>query len=72
MEGAFNDSSATLSPEPSPKTFSAALDVLLAPYGWRGAYGRETRVHRNLSEEYRGLSNMASTFPSSSSSAAFR
>jgi putative ABC transport system permease protein len=64
MEGAFNDVVATLSPDASPKDVLRRLDVLLAPYGGLGAYGREDQVsHRYLSEEFRGLSNMASIFP---------
>jgi putative ABC transport system permease protein len=63
MEGAFNDVVATLSPDASPKDVLRRLDVLLAPYGGLGAYGRGPGPHRYLSEEFRGLSNMASIFP---------
>ncbi|MBE0603684.1 MAG: ABC transporter permease [Deltaproteobacteria bacterium] len=64
MDGAFNDVVATLSPGAVQGDVLRRLDVLLAPYGGLGAYGRDEQVsHRYLSEEFRGLENMASIFP---------
>lgn len=64
MEGAFNDVVATLSPGTGHKDVIRRLDTLLAPYGGLGAYGRDDQIsHRYLSEEFRGLGNMASIFP---------
>lgn len=64
MEGAFNDVVATLSPGASQGDVLRRIDGLIAPYGGLGAYGRDDQVsHRYLSEEFRGLENMASIFP---------
>ncbi|MEW6720788.1 MAG: FtsX-like permease family protein [Thermodesulfobacteriota bacterium] len=64
MEGAFNDIVATLSPGASQGDVLRRLDALIASYGGLGAYGRDDQVsHRYLSEEFRGLENMASIFP---------
>ncbi len=52
LEGAWNDLVATLAPGALQPEVLARLDRLLAPYGGRGAYGREDHVsHRFLSDE---------------------
>src|SRR5690606_38685065 len=39
-------------------------DILLQPYGGRGAYGRDDQLsHRYLSDEFRSLEQMATIFP---------
>jgi len=52
MQGAFNDLSATLTPNASEPAVLHALDRLLTPYGTLGAYGRSQHVsHRFVSDE---------------------
>lgn len=52
MREAFNDLSLTLAPHASEAQVIERLDILLAPYGGLGAYGREDHVsHRFISDE---------------------
>ena len=52
LEGAFNDVVLKLAPGAIEADVLARVDALLAPYGGRGAYGREDHVsHRFLSDE---------------------
>lgn len=64
MESAFNDVTIRLSSGAVINDVIERLDILLAPYGGLGAYGRKDQLsHRYLSEEFRGLEQMASIFP---------
>jgi putative ABC transport system permease protein len=64
MEGAFNDLALALSVDARAEDVVERLDELLAPYGGLGAYGRRDQIsHRYLSEEFRGLGQMATIFP---------
>jgi putative ABC transport system permease protein len=64
MEGAFNDLALSLVPGTDPEAVIDRLDLLLAPYGGRGAYARSDQLsHRFLTEELRGLETMAAVFP---------
>lgn len=64
MEGAFNDLVLRLSPRSDLENILDRLDVLLAPYGGLGAYGRKDQLsHRYLSEEFRQLEQLAAIFP---------
>lgn len=64
MEGAFNDLSLTLSRGASMEAVIDRVDVLLHPYGGRGAYGRKNQFsHRFLDEELRQLETSATIFP---------
>lgn len=59
LGGAFNEAVVRLSRGASEDDVIAAIDTLLAPYGGRGAYGRDDQVsHRFLSEELRQLDTM--------------
>ena len=52
MEGAFNEVVLTLPPRADQEQIMARLDRLLAPYGGRGAYGREDQPsHQILQSE---------------------
>lgn len=52
LEDAFNDVTATLTPYAVEADVLARLDERLAPYGGRGAYGRDDHIsHRFLSDE---------------------
>ncbi len=64
MLGAFNQLSLTLAANAQLKEVIDRLDVLLAPYGGFGSYGREDQLsHRYLNEEFRQLEKMAIIFP---------
>ncbi len=64
MEGAFNSLALTLTRDAVLQDVVGRLDALLAPYGGRGAHGRaEQMSHRFLSDEFRGLQQMATIFP---------
>ncbi|GBE04276.1 FtsX-like permease family protein [bacterium BMS3Abin09] len=64
MKGAFNNVTIGLSPGARTDDVIDRLDILLKPYGGLGAYGRKDQLsHRYLSEEFRGLEQMASIFP---------
>lgn len=64
MEGAANSLTATLAPNASLENVIDRIDILLEPYGGRGAYGRDDQLsHRYLSDEFRSLKQMATVFP---------
>ena len=64
MEGAFNSLTISLVPDARINDVIDRLDILLKPYGGLGAYGRKDQLsHRYLSEEFRGLEQMATMFP---------
>src|SRR5699024_3427418 len=64
MEGAFNDLSFTLAPGANIKDVIDRMDMLLDPYGGKGAYAREDQASHNLiSEELTQLANMAFLLP---------
>lgn len=64
MDGAFNDLALSLERGARVQDVVMRLDPILAPYGGRGAHGREDQnSHRYLSEEFRQLENMAFLFP---------
>ncbi len=64
MEGAFNDVTLTLSQGANINNIIDRLDELIEPYGGLGAYGRKDQLsHRYLSEEFKGLEQMALMFP---------
>jgi putative ABC transport system permease protein len=64
MKNAFNDITLTLSKGANINDIIDRLDELLGPYGGLGAYGRKDQLsHRYLSEEFRGLEQMAAMFP---------
>ncbi|MCP5086088.1 MAG: FtsX-like permease family protein [Rhodobacteraceae bacterium] len=48
MEGAFNSVSLKLDPAANQEAVIERLDVLLAPYGGRGAYGRDVQVSNSF------------------------
>jgi putative ABC transport system permease protein len=64
MEGAFNNVVLTLSAGASIDDVIDRLDDIVKPYGGLGAYGRKDQLsHRYLSEEFKGLEQMATMFP---------
>jgi putative ABC transport system permease protein len=64
MEGAFNSVTLTLARDAVLQDVIDRLDILLAPYGGTGAYGRADQMsHRFLSDEFKGLEQMATMFP---------
>ena len=64
LYGAFNYVSLTLEPGGSERSIIAALDLLLTPYGGRGAYGRTDHPsHIRVSDEIRVLTTMSIGFP---------
>ena len=64
MQGAFNDVALTLSHGASEPEVIAALDRLLAPYGGRGAFGRDDHPsHAFLQHELDQLSALAVILP---------
>ena len=64
MYGAFNQVSVRLAPGATAGAVIADLDRLLAPYGGRGAYGREDHPsNRRLDDEMRQLQGLAVAFP---------
>ncbi|MCU7939380.1 MAG: ABC transporter permease [gamma proteobacterium symbiont of Bathyaustriella thionipta] len=63
MSGAFNDLSIKLAANIEHHAVIEQLDSLLKPYGGLGAYDRELQVsHHFLSEEFKQLDAMGSTF----------
>ncbi|NOR81590.1 MAG: FtsX-like permease family protein, partial [Methyloprofundus sp.] len=63
MQGAFNDLSIKLTLDADYKLIIEKLDELLKPYGGLGVYDRELQVsHHFLSEEFKQLDEMGSTF----------
>jgi len=64
MEGAFNDLALSLFPGTTLETVLERLDLLLAPYGGLGSYGREDQLsNRFVSSELQGLEAQAAVFP---------
>lgn len=64
MAGAFNDVSVRLQPGADPIAVRAALDQALAPYGGRGAIGRDRQMsHAVLEGELAQLEGMATVVP---------
>ena len=64
MEGAFDNVALTMSTDANINDVINRLDRLLYSYGGLGAYGRKNQIsHRYLSEEFRGLEQMATIFP---------
>ncbi|MFH2072945.1 MAG: FtsX-like permease family protein, partial [Actinomycetota bacterium] len=62
--GAFNDLAVRLVPGASLPDTIARVDRILAPYGGRGAFGRDLHVsHRFLSDEFKQLAAMAVILP---------
>jgi putative ABC transport system permease protein len=64
LYGAFNNVALTLAPGASEGAVIAAVDRVLAPYGGRGAYGRENHPsNRRVDDEIRVLRGLAIAFP---------
>lgn len=64
MDGAFNDVVLTLERQARAADVIDRLDHLLAPYGGRGAIGRDDQIsHRYLDSELAQLRTMATLFP---------
>lgn len=64
MNGAVNDIALRLTRDGDEPAVIAALDLLLAPYGGTGAYGRDRQVsHTFLNGELRQLGAMAAFMP---------
>lgn len=64
LYGAFNNVSLTLAPSASEGEVIAAVDRVLAPYGARGAYGRNNHPsHRRVDDEIRVLEGLSVAFP---------
>jgi putative ABC transport system permease protein len=64
LDGAFNFLTLTLAPGASEKPVIAALDMLLAPYGGRSAYGRGDHPSNiRVSDEIRVLHILSVGFP---------
>ncbi len=64
MYGAFNSVALSLAPGASERAVVAAVDRVLAPYGARGAYGRNDHPsHRRVDDEIRVLQGLSVAFP---------
>jgi putative ABC transport system permease protein len=64
LYGAFNSVALTLAPGAAEGEVIAAVNRVLAPYGGRGAYGRENHPsHRRLADEIRVLQGLSVAFP---------
>lgn len=64
LYGAFNAVAIALAPGAAEGAVIAAVDRVLAPYGGRGAYGRENHPsHRRLDDEIRVLEGLSIAFP---------
>jgi putative ABC transport system permease protein len=64
MEGAFNDVILKLSVGAHLNDVIDRLDNLLEPYGGLGTYGRKDQLsHHYLSQEFKGLEQMATVIP---------
>ena len=62
MEGAFNDLALSVSNDVNVEDVIARVDELIGRYGGLGAYARKDQLsHRYLSEEFKGLEQMAKT-----------
>jgi putative ABC transport system permease protein len=64
LDGAFNFLTLTLSPGASERPVIAGIDLLLVPYGGRGAFGRADHPsHIRVSDEIRVLQTISIGFP---------
>ncbi len=64
LDGAFNDVALTLAPGAREEAVIAAVDRVLAPYGGRGAYGREMHPsHTRVRDEINVLRGLSVGFP---------
>ena len=64
LYGAFNNVALSLAPGASEGDVVAAVDRVLAPYGGRGAYGRDNHPsHRRVDDEIRVLQGLSIAFP---------
>lgn len=64
LYGAFNSVSISLAPGASEGEVVAAVDRVLAPYGGRGAYGRDNHPsNRRVDDEIRVLQGLSVAFP---------
>lgn len=64
LDGAFNQVVIRLAPHADEAPIIAAIDHLLAPYGGRGAYGRDTHAsHTRVRDEIRVLAGLSVGFP---------
>jgi putative ABC transport system permease protein len=64
LKGAFNKVAVTMAPGASEQAIIAQIDVLLAPYGGIGAYGRRDHPsHIRVSDEIRVLQVLSLGFP---------
>jgi putative ABC transport system permease protein len=64
LEGAFNELSARLEPGASEPEVRAGIDLLLAPHGGSGSFGRKDQTsHRILSQELAQLETLATMVP---------
>ena len=64
LYGAFNNVALTLAPGASEGAVIAAVDRILAPYGARGAFGRDNHPsHRRVEDELRVLQGLSVAFP---------
>jgi putative ABC transport system permease protein len=64
MDGAFNDVAFTLAPGAGIADVTERVDLILRPYGGQGAYARADQAsHALITEEFRGLSGMATILP---------
>jgi putative ABC transport system permease protein len=64
LYGAFNNIAISLAPGASERAVIAAVDRVLAPYGGRGAFGRNDHPsNRRLDDELRVLQGLSIAFP---------
>lgn len=64
MEGAFNHACLRIADGTNETALIAALDLVLAPYGAYGAYGREEQAsHKMLTQEINQQKTLATVFP---------
>jgi putative ABC transport system permease protein len=64
MDGAFNEVAFTLDGSASIDDVISRMDLILAPYGGRGGYGRDEHPsHVMIREEFRQLAGMATILP---------
>lgn len=64
LDGAFNDVALALAPGANESAVIAAVDRVLAPYGGRGAFGRENHIsHQRVRDEISVLQGLSVGFP---------